>query len=785
MPRSDRLVRDEQQQPERIVIGAVEDFCRLLAELSGINEQLSLDVRRDITSLFMTLGAPPPHEPRQVANHFYGLLNQKLQLNAKVLDTIYAKAAHQGETFNYHAKKALAWAIDSSNPANFAAALRRYCHLPTLAGVLEPFFGGASHGETKARLLAETTKPSKLRKAHQRVVAGDVLDSAAGCLVWSLWPHQALREYFAPTHGDRVVVPDYMAGLRSLKPSIFERRRSLVARYISLPEELTEDFYSLERDRLTGWLESEYSALDNHGHLAVLIDMSGCGERKGWELAADLTLFGERFQQESLDKLYFRSKDIAAETQASVPGIDPLQARFDLAFDGFTYRDLFVLHDNQMNVRRTVILFQKNQRDETLLPCPACRSTNVEGNSYPSLGVRSWECRNVLCPERSIYNRGKRYSFKALIYQEAIETPGNEIPIESVRRWRRDVAPWQGDADVIEMLVRHYSMSGDVVVLLGGLDQPIQSLGRKFSSLEVEPRRGTARFWTSPFFARYLPRVSGQSPVVERMRELDVSSQCDSWTILHGDSAVVLQDVPSDTFDRAITSPPYFNAREYSQWSNLYCYLNEMFKLHLEVYRTLKPGAIYAFNIFDYFDNERTITFSAMGDKRIALSALFVDLFRRIGFAVCGNLVWDKGDVEGKRSFNRGNYSPFYQAPLNCWEHVLLFQKPAADDQAATAVSNRVLRIKPVYKMVRGENRHGHSAPYPIELPKAIAADLPKGALVLDPFGGSGTTARAALDLDLRAALVECDLNYCALSEKLTKDHEIDLARQRVLPTLF
>src|ERR1022692_775417 len=102
MPRSDRLVRDEQQQPERIVIGAVEDFCRLLAELSGISEQLSLDVRRDITSLFMTLGASPPHDPRQVANHFYRLLNQKLQLNAKVLDTIYAKAAHQVIIFSIY-----------------------------------------------------------------------------------------------------------------------------------------------------------------------------------------------------------------------------------------------------------------------------------------------------------------------------------------------------------------------------------------------------------------------------------------------------------------------------------------------------------------------------------------------------------------------------------------------------------------------------------------------------------------------------------------------------------
>ena len=49
------------------------------------------------------------------------------------------------------------------------------------------------------------------------------------------------------------------------------------------------------------------------------------------------------------------------------------------------------------------------------------------------------------------------------------------------------------------------------------------------------------------------------------------------------------------------------------------------------------------------------------------------------GFQVRGNIVWDKGDIEGKRGFNAGNFSPFYQAPFNCWEHVLVFRKPGTN----------------------------------------------------------------------------------------------------------
>lgn len=138
-----------------------------------------------------------------------------------------------------------------------------------------------------------------------------------------------------------------------------------------------------------------------------------------------------------------------------------------------------------------------------------------------------------------------------------------------------------------------------------------------------------------------------------------------------------------------------------------------------------------------------------------------MDVFRRVGFELAGCVVWDKGEIEGKRGFNAGNFSPYYQAPFNCWEHVLAFRKPGKARKAAPL--SEVVRQKPVIKMVRGENKHGHSAPFPDRIPELLAALVPAGGVVLDPFAGSLTTGRVAIRHGLSAICVERSREYCEL----------------------
>jgi DNA modification methylase len=755
----------------RLLISGVQQFESLLADLTGIERSLSSEQTEAAAAIFEQLG-PADVDAAQVRSRFFGRLNQKLAASREILREIYSGAAARGLTFNYPTKIALAWAVDSGDAALYATIIRRESRRNrSLANDLIARFNFVSHAETRRLVLAETQKPTKLRKARDRDVALDVFEAAAGPLLWSLWAPQVLRDVFR-TGQERVrSTDDYLSDLRADQPALFNRDRALVMRFVR-PEVAN---YETERDDLTGWLSEEYEKLNNYGFLAVVLDCD-LDATAAWQLSADLTLFAERFDEHSVRKLFFRAEDVERETCEHIPQLDIAAARFDLINEGFTYRDLFVLAGHDRSARRLLLIFQKNKRDESLIPCPACRSSNVAGNSYPSLGVKSWECRNALCPERSIYNRGKRYSFKALLAQAAIEHPENEIPVANVRQWQRDVLDFPGDPAVISTLVHHYSMSGDTVVLMGHAAAPGRLPSGRAVTVETPPSASApGKFWRdAAFFARYAIRPAEQPVAAARAVDISLAS---SWTVFEGDASAVLSRVPDGTFDCAITSPPYFNARAYAQWPNIYCYLYDMMQINSQVFRTLKPGGFYAYNIFDYFDNERTITFSDMGRKRIALSAMMVDVFRRIGFVFAGTLIWDKGDIHGKRGFNAGNFSPFYQSPFNCWEHVLLVEKPSAGLSGgyASEKANQILRLHPVVKMIRGENTYGHTAPFPIGLPEALLNGMPNDTIVLDPFAGSGTTGRAALNAGARAVLVERDPEYADLARRLLQEHENDL----------
>jgi DNA modification methylase len=77
------------------------------------------------------------------------------------------------------------------------------------------------------------------------------------------------------------------------------------------------------------------------------------------------------------------------------------------------------------------------------------------------------------------------------------------------------------------------------------------------------------------------------------------------------------------------------------------------------------------------------------------------------------------------------------------------------------------------YDRVLGEDRYGHATPKPVPMiARALVSSSPKGALVLEPFGGSGTTLIAAEQTERRCYAMELTPAYCDVTvqrwEKLT-----------------
>jgi DNA modification methylase len=388
----------------------------------------------------------------------------------------------------------------------------------------------------------------------------------------------------------------------------------------------------------------------------------------------------------------------------------------------------------------------------------------VAGNSYPALGIRSWECRNPICPDRSAFDRGNRYSLSAITKQEAIKSEADQIPEPSLKRWKLDVILDVEESEVPDMLVRHYSLHGDKVVFSNIFSKTKEMHGRHVVYEAFNPKNTKGlydRFQCSAFFHRFI--VDREPPT--KLTPISVTHRFTDATVYHGDCFEVLSNLPKSSIDGAVTSPPYFNARSYSTWPNIYCYMYDMYNSGRAVFQTLKPGAYYIFNIFDYFDNEKSVVFSTMGKKRMILGAYIVNMYKRIGFELHGNVAWYKGEIEGKRNYNQGNRSPYYQAPLNCWEHCFVFRKPGGKDNRCCFP--KLLDAKPVYKIVRGENVLGHTAPFPPEIPLLLISQLKSGTCVLDPFSGSMTTGRTAHHLGVRSISIELQKEYCDLGIKL------------------
>lgn len=158
-----------------------------------------------------------------------------------------------------------------------------------------------------------------------------------------------------------------------------------------------------------------------------------------------------------------------------------------------------------------------------------------------------------------------------------------------------------------------------------------------------------------------------------------VNQKDDKIKIIWGDCYQVLKKMAPESVHLMVTSPPYYNARDYSHWDNLNDYLIEMKEIIKEAYRVLDNHRVFVFNVGDVFDNDNLITKAVWGKRRLPLGAYFIKIFEEVGFTFVDDFIWDKGEVQSERHKHKNKPYPFYQYPLNCYEHILIFHKHRLD----------------------------------------------------------------------------------------------------------
>lgn len=698
-------------------------------------------------------------------------INEKFKFNSEEIASFLSLAANLKISFNYHDKKCISQAYDlCDNQAliNLLFNTKKITH--DSVQLLASKFSPLSVEKTMEKFWEQLKTPTLSRKdSKPRDWSTEILSSLFSAYVYSSFPEEVIHAITDPLKKNQEYQADFWSHLHKNCNHSFSRENALTVFKLSQKSWDHELNFLSYRNKICALIAQINESISNHGYFAVIVDsITKNGESITWKLYADIVLYAEKHLLSNSKQLFFRSKDIEKSTSEYIPQIDIRKADFSSFNTGLFYKDCFVIGSE--HEQKILILFQKNQADETVIPCPTCRSHRVQGNSYSSLGVRSWECKSVLCPDRSKFNRGKRYSFLQILKHKALDDAKNSISLEEVRKWSKDVQPLRSDAEILAMLLQQYSLHGDGVCLYDWSTNQESLLGRSITLHKINDSNHTKyrseiipvnKFSDSQYFHRYFVQAN-QTLYKKEFLSTEVSGV----RAYLGNSFEVLQNFSENCIDGAVTSPPYYNAREYSQWENIYTYLYDMYNINKQVFKVLKPGAYYLFNIFDYFDNERNISLSAMGEKRMILGAYIIDMFERIGFKCNGNIIWDKGDIEGKRGFNQGNFSPYYQAPFNCWEHILVFRKPGNDFNSPITFPN-IIQQRPVMKMVRGINTHGHSAPYPEAIPTLLSKNLRPGSIILDPFAGSMTTGYSATKYDCNAVCIEQNEEYYNLGVKI------------------
>jgi len=541
--------------------------------------------------------------------------------------------------------------------------------------------------------------------------------------------------------------------------------------YMTFLKNHEKNFYQLEIIHLESKIDvnsvkeiisATYDKLQNYHNLVIIFE----GNEIKWQDIADIAIYCEFFKVEKNFNAFNRNRNKKINEM-----IDFLKNNENISFDeniiqtinefyegvsyGFQFQDLLISEDGEMRV----LILQKIELDETPLPCPSCHQTIVRGNSYLKPLQKSFECQNPLCPSRSKSGRGKRFdylSIKRNIYLEKADE-NDYIPEHLVKDYRKDI--FTNKDDIKRMLIKFYSWHDNRILYLNEeIEKEENFLNRKIIYKKImTSERTIIPNKLDILFDEIIKHID--------IKEIEHNEKFEFKNVigLKGNSTNLISTL-KQKIKYSITSPPYYNAREYSQWTNLITYFIDMVINAYVVKNKIDKNGIYFYNIGDIVDQENIFVSSHMSKRRIMLGFYSMYLFKKIGLYTVGNIIWDKGEVQSKRN-STPNYYPGYIKPINCYEHVIMFSK---NKNLKFDIEN-ILKINPVKKInSKGENILGHTAPYPVELVNVILdkCELKKDEYVLDPYLGSGTTLISCCYKDKNGIGIELNEEYFQLTKK-------------------
>ncbi len=239
------------------------------------------------------------------------------------------------------------------------------------------------------------------------------------------------------------------------------------------------------------------------------------------------------------------------------------------------------------------------------------------------------------------------------------------------------------------------------------------------------------------------------------------------YRVITGDSRH-MKELVDQTVHLVITSPPYpmiavwddfFLESSAQTYDEMHAYLNQVWS---EVARVLVPGGIACVNIGDATRSKDGMFRLYPNHSRV------IENFEKLGLVSLPYVLWKKPTVKpmykGKGAFLGSGFLPPNAYVTQDVEYILIFRKgglrsfPPKDPERYKSKFTKkerdewfsqIWNVTGTRQNVEGLARR--LAAFPEEIPRRLIRMFSiRGDLVVDPFLGSGTSLKAAMDLERR-----------------------------------
>jgi DNA modification methylase len=243
-----------------------------------------------------------------------------------------------------------------------------------------------------------------------------------------------------------------------------------------------------------------------------------------------------------------------------------------------------------------------------------------------------------------------------------------------------------------------------------------------------------------------------------------------------------MSEIADNSVNLIITSPPYWTLKDYENDDQIGLgsasyehYLEELNKVWLECVRVLAPDGKLCINIMPFLLTGKAARFDRR-ETRLVLGDIEKFLNETNEMFQFGLYIWDKRKIARFSSFGSYPYPPniFSTYP---YEWITIFSKKGAREKVTPEIKEKSKlttkewqdwAINSIWDMQPAKAKsEGHPAPFPEELPhRLIKLYSFYGDTVLDPFAGTGTTAKVALELGRKAIAYELNTEYLPLIKR-------------------